>query len=435
MRQLDRILDLLPPPYAVERDAVLTRLVDAFAIELETVAEDLDRLRRTHWATFAYRLQDLAALGRLVGVEPLPGEGLGAFRARLLALVKARLGGAVGPREIRTFVYEYLYGAERALHSTLVPGLGRLQAEEAFRNEEHPGAPLELVENPRRPRRSEPLAALGGRVPYLHRWRERNGGLEPSVATVALTGLPDGRTAVPLLVNVTTGDLIGFAGVLGVGRRLTFEPAEEGSRAVRALLDGSHDVTEQVFSVGGFELGVPFAPEDLDPAPLLPRLARGDNDLVYLSVGLFGVRGLDHVFYAIADAALREGVYNETFFDHALFPSGPVAVLELEWVEVEPASFEVRVPRGLVALAPELEGLPVHELVGSALGSTIQEIRAAGVRAAVRLEPFREEQGQRVRATLPWVVLPRERAAVGTGEDLDLGARFGESALGAGRLE
>jgi hypothetical protein len=437
VKQLDRILDLLPPPLAVERDAVLTRLVDAFAFELEAVAEDLDRLQRTHWVNLAYRLQDLAALARLVDAEPLPGEGLGAFRARLLALVKARLGGAVGPQEIKTFVYEYLFGAERALESTFVPGLARLELEEAFRSDEQPLAPLALVENPERLRRSRALAALGGRVPYLCRWQERNGGLEHAVATFAVTGFPEGRTAVPLLVNVTTGDLIGYGGVLGVGRRLTLEPADgtTHSRPVRALLDGVHDVTARVFSVSGFELGVPFTPADLDPEPLLPRLARGANDLLYLSVGLFGVRGLDHVFYAIADAALREGVYNETFFDHALFPSGPVALLEMAWTEVEPASFEVHVPRGVVALAPELEGLPVHELVASALESTIQEIRAAGVRAAVRFEPFREVQPQQVRVTVPWVVLPREVATAGGGEDLDFGARFGESLLGAGRLE
>ena len=440
MKQLDRILDLLPPPYAVAEDAVLSRLVDAFACELEIVAEDLDRLRRTHWVNLAYRLEDLAGLASLVDVEPLPGEGLGGFRARLLALVQARLGGAVGPQEIRTFVYEYLVGVERALESTFVPGLGRLELEESFRDDAHPEAPLALVENPERLRRSPSLAAIGGRVPYLYRWQELNGGLAEAVTSLAFTGHPEGRTAVPLVVNVTTGDLLGYAGVLGVGRRLTLESADGagGSREARALLDGRHDATERVFSVSDFMMGVPFGPADLDPAPLLPRLACGANDLVYLSVGLFDVRGLNHVFSAIADGELREGLFDETFFDHALFPSGPVAGLELEWTEREPASFEVHVPRGVVALAPELAGAPggpLHELVADALGDTVQQIRAAGVRASVRLEPFREVQAQRVNATVPWVALPRELATVGGGEELAFGARFDESGLGTGRLE
>jgi hypothetical protein len=441
MKVLDRIVEVLPSPYAVDADAMLTQLLDAFALELEAVQEDLDRLRRTHWAGLAYRLTELARLGRLFGAELLPGEGLQSFRARLRALVRARLAGAVGPNEIRLFVYEYLSGAERALGSTFVPGLALFEQEQAFRTQdEHPAyRPLELVENPGRLRRSRSLAALGGRVPYLHRFQERNDGLMDTVVTVAITGFPSGRTAVPLVVNTTTGDLVGYAGVLGVGRQLTLEPLDEpGARAVRALLDGTYDVTERVFSVSGFEPGVPFSPEDLDPDPLLPRLARGANDLVYLSVGLFDVRSLDHIFYAIADDELREGVYNTTSFDHALFPSGPVAHLELAWTELEPASFEVRVPRGIVVEAPELGGLPeglAHELIARVLAATVQEIRAAGVRAAVHLEPFREEQVQRVRATVPWVVVPGEHGSPGGGEEVALGARFDEAALGIGRLE
>jgi hypothetical protein len=193
-----------------------------------------------------------------------------------------------------------------------------------------------------------------------------------------------------------------------------------------------------VFSVSGFRLGVPFTTADLDAAPLLPRLARGANELVYLSVGLYDVRGLDHVFYAIAGDELREGVFDATFFDRAVFPSGPVAHLELEWTETEPASFEVRVPRGVVVEAPELAGLPegrAYALVGGALAATVREIRAAGVRAAVLLEPFREEQAQRVRATVPFVVMPTERGPAGGGDELAVGARFDEAALGTGRLE
>lgn len=440
MKVLDRIVDTLPPPYAVDADAVLTQLLDSFALEVEAVEEDLDRLRRTHWVGLAYRLTDVARLGRLVGVEPFPVEGLGSFRARLLALTKARLGGAVGPNEIRLFVYEYLSGAEQALQSTFVPGLALYEVGDAFReHEDHPAyRPLELVENPERPRRSRSLAEVRGRVPYLHRFQERNDGLTEAVVTAAITGFPEGRTAVPLVVNITTGDLVGYAGVLGVGRRLTLEPAEPGGRPLRALLDGTHDVTERVFSVSGFEPGIPFTTEDLDAMPLLPRLALGTNDFVYLSVGLYDVRGLDRVFFAIADDELREGVYNATSFDHALFPSGQVAHVELAWIETEPASFEVRVPRGVVVEAPELGGLSeehAYGVIANALSATVHEIRAAGVRAAVRFEPFLEEQDQRVRATVPWVVLPGEHGSAGGSEELALGARFDEAALGIGRLE
>jgi hypothetical protein len=342
MSVLERVLGVLPPPYAIEEDTVTAHVLDDLALELDAVQEDLDRVRRTHWVNLAYRFEDLNRLADLVGIQPIPGETLASFRVRLLALVEARLRGAVGPQEIREFVHGYLSGAETALDSTFVPGLARYDAEAAFRPDpRHPAyRPLQLVENPFRTRRSATLAATHGRVPYLFRWEERNQGLVDTVARFTVTGLHGGRTAVPLLANMTTHDLIGYQGVLRVGQRLELMPADDelGTRAARAVLDG-RDVTDRIFSVSDFELGVPFNPPDRDAHPQLTRLARGPNEWTFLSVGLYDVDGLDRVFYAIADDALREGSFDSTFFDHSVFPSGAVAALELEWTEVEPASF------------------------------------------------------------------------------------------------
>ena len=439
MRVLDRILEALPPPYAIERDSVTARLLDEVAVELDAVQEDIDRLGRTHWVKFVYRFDDLVKLADLVGTKPIPGETLDSFRVRLLALVEARLRGAVGVGDIRTFVHDYLAGAEIALRSTFVPGLQRYGADDAFETHvDHPGfRPLELVENPLRTRRSATLSALRGRVPYLFRWEERNAGLADTVARFAITGLHGGATAVPLVVNLTTGDLIGYAGVLRVGQRLELTNAGDGDRPALATIDG-RDVTDRVFSVSDFRLGVAFEPPDRDEPAQLPRLRRGPNRFAYLSAGLYDVPGLDHVFYAIADDALREGVFDDTFFDDAVFPSGPAAAIEMEWTEVEPASFEVHVPRYVVIAAPEVAsaaGGPVYELVAEALRETIAEIHAAGVLAQVVFDPFREMQRQRVAATVPWVVTSPETAPSGEGEPLVFGARYGESGLDTARFE
>jgi hypothetical protein len=440
MTAAERVRDLLPPPYAVAPDTVTAQVIEALALELDVQLEDLDRLRQTHWVQSAYRMTELTRLGDLVGIAPLPGEPLGAFRVRLLALVTALMQGAVGPAEIRRFVCAYLSGAERALNSTFVPGLARYDEESAYEPDpQHPAyRPLAFVENPPRTRRSQALAAVGGRVPYLHRWEEANRGLDDTVATFAITGLSHGRTAVPVLVNVTTGDLIGYAGTLRVGQRIDFRRAAgDDPRAAAATLDG-RDVTERVFSVGGFVLGTPFALADVDPAPRLPRLARGVNDWIYLAVGLFDVRGLDRVFFAIADAALREGAYDQANFDQALFPSGPLTQLEMEWEEHEPAAFEIRVPSGIVTEAPELAqaaGQAAHEHLVDGLRTAIERIHAAGVRAAVHQEPFTERQEQQVRVVLPWLVIEPEAGPVGEGESIALGGRFGESALDRSRFE
>ena len=422
MSVLARLLDLLPAPYSAAPDAILSQLLNALALELEVLQEDLEKL------------------AALVGIARLPWESLVHFRARLLPLVEARLSGAVAPGDIREFVYDYLSRAEQATGATLLPGLRELTLAESY---EPPAdrpllRPLALVENPARSRRSNLLLSKGGLVPYLYRWTERNAGLEEASASFAVTGLSERRTAVPILVNLTTGDLLGYADALAGGRTVVIRPAGQADdpRAARATIDGA-DLTEKLFSVSGFQLGVPFELDDLDPAPRLPRLARGDNDWIFLSVGLYDVRGLNRFFFAIADEQLREAVFDETFFDHSLFPSGPVARLQMEWTEVEPASFEVRVPRYLVIepAGSGAGGARPYQQVGEALAASVQELRAAGVRAETRFEPFVEVQPQRPRAQLPWVVIEPERASAGRRDEVSLGARFGESGLGEGRLE
>lgn len=438
MTVLERMLDVLPGPYTVARDSVLAGLLDDIALEAEMLAEDLDRMRRTHWVGFAYRFADLDRIADLAGIQPLPGEALESFRVRLLALVAARLDGAVGPAEIRTFVHSYIVGAERALQSTFVPGLTRYDATTSFAaDQQRPRhRPLALVENPLRERRSAALAAIGGRVPYLFRWTEHNRGLRDSVTRFAITGMAGGRSAVPVLVNRTTRDLVGYRGVLRVGQRLELLPADGDAqtREVVALLDG-RDVTARVFSVSDVQPGVPFEPGDLDPVPLLPRMAGRANAWTYLSLGLYDVDGLDSVFYAMADDELREGAFDETFFDHAVLRVGPVAQLEMAWTEVEPASFEVHVPRYMTILSPEAATGPAHELVEDALRSAISDIHAAGVRAEVVFDALRETQPQRVSATLPWIVVAPEVAPSGEGATLSFGARYGETGLNEARFQ
>lgn len=433
----DRLAGLMPLPYAVGSDSVLGQLLDVFAVELEAYAEDLDRLRRTHWRDLAYRLSDLERLAALVGITRLPWEDLATFHTRLRALVPARLAGAVGPAEIRGFVHAYLTGAQKALTATLVPGLDRYDDPgEAFAPDPRFPAyrPPALVENPERRRRSQSLADRGGRVPYLHRWQDHNRGLAEAVARCTVTGMSGGRTAVPVLANLTTGDLIGYDGVLPAGQRLRVEPAGGADpRTARAVLDDDQDVTGRLFSMSGFQLSTPFRPRDREPAPRLPRMARGANDWVLLCVGLYGTPGLDHVFFAVAGPELREGTFDEARFDQALFPSGPVARVELGWTELEPAAFQVRVPRHLVI---ERSGTPSRlGEVTEALGAGVAELRAAGVRAEVVYQPFAETQRQRDRVRLPWIVLPREPGPSGVDGRVALGARFGESAFASTRFE
>ena len=86
MTSLDRILEVLPPPYTVAQTSTLAQLLGVIALEAETYQEDLEVLRRTHWVDFADRLVDLVKLGALVGVSALSWETPAMFRSRLHAM-------------------------------------------------------------------------------------------------------------------------------------------------------------------------------------------------------------------------------------------------------------------------------------------------------------------------------------------------------------
>ena len=55
---LDRLLEVLPPPYTLEPGSVLSQVLDTVALQSEVVQEDLDRLRRTHWLATHPSLDD-----------------------------------------------------------------------------------------------------------------------------------------------------------------------------------------------------------------------------------------------------------------------------------------------------------------------------------------------------------------------------------------
>src|SRR4029078_12462161 len=132
MNHLDPMRDLLPRAYSIAGDSILTALLEIVALEMEIFQEDLDRVRQSHWIRSVYRLADAEKLGALLGIKRLAWETLPVFRERLLALVVARLQGALGPNEYKEFVYDYLSGCERVLDCMFVPGLQTVMLEEAY---------------------------------------------------------------------------------------------------------------------------------------------------------------------------------------------------------------------------------------------------------------------------------------------------------------
>jgi hypothetical protein len=107
----------------------------------------------------------------------------------------------------------------------------------------------------------------------------------------------------------------------------------------------------------------------------------------------------------------------------------------MSWVETEPASFQVTVPRFVVIEPAALPGGPIWVHLEEGLRSAIDRLHAAGVKAAVAFEPFVETQPQRDRFQLPIKRLDPEVGPAGRDDSVAVAGRFGESPLGSARFD
>jgi hypothetical protein len=116
----------------------------------------------------------------------------------------------------------------------------------------------------------------------------------------------------------------------------------------------------------------------------------------FLPVAHYDALGLDRFLLALADLLLTQGRWDEARFDQALFYQAAALGLGVTWLESQPATFEIRLPGGvLINQAGDLdESLSERERLGLSLNVAVDSLRAAGVRGDVTLEPFREVQGQ-----------------------------------------
>jgi hypothetical protein len=401
-------------------------------------------VRLTHWVEQAYSEADVVRIAALVGVARLPWEDAATFRSRLIPLVASRLRGSVGPLDIAQFAFEYLRAAEGALGrpgeqlpAVLVPGLQQMaDAPAAFAaSPKRPRyLPLAMVENPRRQRQSPDLADMGNRVAHLRHWIDTNEGLFDAPVRLTFVGAAAGRTSVPIVVNLTTGAWIGYLGVVPVGRTLVVETDDAGGGLAGGWLDTA-DVTPRLIGGAAFPPGDderPAADRAIE-APAMPVMRRGPNEWMYLSAGHYGIRGVDRTFFAFASAVMAEATFDRTAFDRSIFPVGPAVSLALEWVEDEPASFEVHVPGGL--LVEPGSSTSLADEVHAALASSIDELRAAGVAAALVVDRFTETQSHRPQMQPSWVTLPAEAGPTGTEVEFTVGGRFGDTAFGTTRFE
>jgi len=432
----------LPPVWSAERGTMLEALLSLVANEQTALDEDMDRVRRSHWVDTAWDLRDLARIGALFGIAPAGWEGVSLFRERLKAVIAARLRGAVTADALEHVVLRILKGVESELEQRYMelPADIRFGDRVLGRGVAAPAARGRFVEFPLQRRRADSLRGKGALRQPLAQLDIDNKGVEPAALLGTITGVAGARTAAPVLVNLTTGQILLWAGFLACGQRLHFSLGEGGGLLARV---GDRDVSHEIWSGDGFVPGARFVPVRPDPQARPLMLARGVNRLWFWPLGLYDAPGLGSAVFASPLADLEQGRWatgpagEGGRFDRALFEQPAAVSLDLWWDERQAAAFRIELPAGVVARPrpraghnAETERSQLFQL----LGDVVAELRAAGVDGRVSALPLADEQRLESRATMLSAVSTRETQRLEGGLG-GISALFDTTAVDGARLE
>ena len=395
---------------------LVASVLGAPGVAVDVIDEDVIAVQTAHWFDRAVEPADVAKLAALLDLVPEPWQTVGLFRAWVHAFRDALLrDGAVTTDAVTGFVRAYGEAFQKGEDLLALPPL------DEFESEPSPIRPA-LVENP--PLRREQRTPTTGGIEPLHQFELVNGGLDPSPVSFLLTGLPDGPECVPLLANVTTGDALVYMGPVATGKRLWIGADGAGAAVARLERD---DVTDRLVSITGLEPGRPWdAPSVVTPARAL-MLLPGANAMWFLPVAHFDQPGLDRFLLALAGLDMREGRYDETGFDSSLFYLDPATTLHAVWQEAEPAAFSVELPAGTLRhpAGAEADARAARGQLETSLRASVDRLRAAGVRAGVALQPFRETQRTADALVSIQPVVQREIGPTGADAITDAGGVFG----------
>ncbi|MFV8754467.1 hypothetical protein ACNOYE_28295 [Nannocystaceae bacterium ST9] len=383
------MLDRLPPAWRIESGSLLWQVMRIVGNQLDAFDEDLDRVQRSHWIATAFDRVDLEKLGALFEIPALAWEPDELYRQRLLATIAARLEGAVSGESLMKVVARLQGAADEAL--ALAPVLER-------------GAKRRVLnEFPAQRMHSRSLRERKGMVQPLETIELVNEGLLPTRLGGALFGVRGGKTCVPTLINLTTGDALSYLGRVPCGSMLKLGfTGEDPIWRATAELDGV-DVSDRLVGGSGWLPGQ-VVPLEQPAKPI--TLARGSNRIWFVPMGLFGRPGFDASVFSNPDPELLQARWGQTepavVFDRALFFQEPVAALDLWWDERRPARFDIEIAamgeRREAGLRPQPE-LDRERLL-AILRQTIGLLRAAAVDGRVRPRAIAEQGRSRDRLTL-----------------------------------
>jgi len=301
LSRVERICNRLPRFYKHwDRDSLILNLLSAVGKQLDEAEGEVTNVMKAHWVDTA-AADELDELGVLVRTNRIPGEDDAHFRVRLKRAVGEYEGGGTVPA---------ILAAVKALIGAQNEG------------------EVKIVENPPAP------AAAEFRVMAGDTWTLGSNSIVDAVPSLTLTVEEGGEVSDPQIVNLDTGESVGFRGKLGGGEQLTIT---EGGASV----DGE-DATEKI-SVQGF-----------------PRLLRRGSTWKY-------------------GEALRMliGVFDTARFDEHTFAVGiPFVMIRFDWTRLQPATFEVQI---------RSEALRRSGLTETYIEEFVDTMKAAGVNAIIKV--------------------------------------------------
>ncbi len=413
MTHLKEMVNRLPNLY--REGELVAQVLSIPGLQLEILDEDGIEVRRAHWFDTTLQLDEAAKLAALLDIPPETWQSLDEYRVWVHALRDALLQkGAVTKPALQDFVAQYAKLYQNVANITATPALEVWSKTASTRDPA-------FIENPPI-RRFQRVPNVGGIEP-LFQFSIEQKGLDPTTIDFLLTGLPSGPESVPVIVNLTTREALIFLGNIPPGQRLWIHAQPDGS--IRVHLE-NQDVTAQMQSVTNVTPGSAWERSQVVQPARAITLARGKNDLWFLPVAHFDALGLDRFLLALADIAERQGRYDQTSFDHAVFYQDPAVIFRLSWVETPPASFRLELPGGVLRnrAGRTPAALQNREELGFSLDLAVNKLRAVGVASSVALRSFSDTQAQTDYLTAVLPITIREVAPMGADRLPDAGGLF-----------
>jgi hypothetical protein len=400
MNRMDACLQRLPPIYNIDQGSLLFQFMALFATSMAAYDEDMNRLQRSHWIDTAFDREDLIKLGALFDIQPASWEPDDLYRARLKATIAARLRGAV-TRDVLEFVLvSIIDGAQKSRgtrYFELPASIGSGRSVFHTGPTDKPMTPA-FIEYPKQRRRSETLINNKGLLRSLGRFTLNNKGLHPVAVQGVIRGVTGRMTTVPVIVNLTNGQVLAYIGDLPCGYELQIGADENGEFTAGV---NDRDVRDRFYTGKGFVPGEDFTPVLPDPEPQPLMLERGENLLWYFSLAIFDEKILGAGVYGMPAVDLQYGRYAEkdneqigTLFDKSLFEQPYGVSLDLWWDEDVPARFVFEIPCGVVRRDAHVDGDLEADRVRlfALLQQTVNLLRAAGVDGRVQARALNDSQ-------------------------------------------